>query len=119
MDTRTNVAVREAVATGLANAAQSPIVNLQQEDVRDVSRAVNNELGPVIANLTNNEPWYQSRVTWGALIAGVAGVLGAFGVAFPEEMQSQVLNAVVAAAPLVGAALALYGRWKARKPIGS
>lgn len=77
------------------------------------------KLVAVVEHATNNEPWYQSRVTLGALLAAIAGVLGIFGWAFPAEMQGKVIDLIIALAPLIGGALALYGRWAAKKPIGA
>lgn len=84
--------------------------------------AIVNALGPVIDAImhsTNTEPFYKSRVFWGSVIALVAAALGAFGIAFPSDMQGQILTAVMAGLSLIGPIIALYGRFKAKKPIGS
>jgi uncharacterized membrane protein YoaK (UPF0700 family) len=80
------------------------------------------KLIPEILHATNNEPWYRSQVTWGSIVALVGGILALFGVAFPAEMQGQVVGFILSAVPVVmpiaGALYALYGRWRAKKPIG-
>lgn len=76
-------------------------------------------VAPIIAHATNSEPWYQSRVTWGAILAALAGVLGLFGVVFDIDAQGRVLDLVIALGPVIGAGIALYGRWAAKKPIGN
>lgn len=84
--------------------------------------AIINALGPVIDQIvhsTNQEPFYQSRVFWGSILSLFAVVLGIFGIAFPADLQGTVLTAIMAALPLAGALFALYGRFKATKPLGS
>lgn len=110
--------VTSQVAAAVAATVAKPEVNADLSAVPAIVKA----LGPVIdavMHSTNNEPFYQSRVFWGSIIALVAAVLGAFGVAFPSDLQGQVLTAVMAALALVGPLVALYGRFKAKKPIGS
>lgn len=34
--------------------------------------------------MTNKKPWYKSKAIWVAVIAGVIGVVQAFGVPIPE-----------------------------------
>ncbi|CCE94658.1 hypothetical transmembrane protein [Sinorhizobium fredii HH103] len=89
------------------SAAAAPIIN-----------AVVTRIAPEIINATNSEPWYRSRVTLGAILAAAAGVLGMFGYAFPADVQGKVIELIIALGPVIGGAIALYGRWAARKPIG-
>lgn len=88
---------------------------------REVADQVIEEVrrSPEVQHATNNEPWYQSRVTWGAIISGAAGFAGAFGFAFSPEDVDVIVGAVTAAATIIGSAVTLYGRWKAKKPIGA
>ncbi|WP_037437178.1 hypothetical protein [Sinorhizobium fredii] len=96
----------------------NPAVPAQPGAVSPIVDAVTSKILPEIINATNNEPWYASRVTLGAILAASAGVLGLFGYAFPAEVQGKVLDLIIALGPVIGGALALYGRWAARKPIG-
>lgn len=109
----------------LQGLAADPNVNLSQAGASAIREAVVNETAEVIMNQTNQEPWYLSRVTWGAILAAVAGLAGIFGYSFSAEDQQywmdnidqmvQLASSVVA---LVGGTLAWYGRWRAKKAIG-
>lgn len=75
---------------------------------------------PAILHAVNGEPWYASRVTWGAIIAALAPLLGlALGHTISSADQASIGEIATAAGTLLGAGLALYGRWAAKKPIGS
>lgn len=106
------------VTAAVANTVAQPEV---KADISAVP-AIVNALGPIIDQIvhsTNSEPFYQSRVFWGAILGLLATVLGVFGVAFPSELQGTVLTIIMSALPLVGGLFALYGRFMSRKPIGS
>lgn len=118
MTDRIKETVRDAIVKGAFEAAKSPDTATQGSDVNVITSKVLTEVAPIVAHATNNEPWYQSRVTLGAILAALAGILSIFGYAFPAEMQGKVIDLVLASAPLIGGALALYGRWVAKKPIG-
>jgi hypothetical protein len=88
------------------------------EAAAPIIEAVTSQIAPEIISATNNEPWFASRVTIGAL-AGLVG--GSYGLVLdvldgtlptPESVTAQVVV-------IGGAALTLYGRWAARRPIGS
>jgi hypothetical protein len=120
MSTLRNI-VAAAVVTGVTSAVSNPETAAQQGDRPIITQEVMKRVEPIIASATNNEPWYQSRVTWGAILAGVAGVLGVFGKAelLPAELQGRIVDGIVAAGPLIAMGVVLYGRYVARKPIGS
>lgn len=80
----------------------------------DALRAV----GPLLEHATNNEPWYQSRVTWGAIAAIVVPVLGAVGVGTDIISAEELTVWGMAVGSAAGGVLTLYGRWKAKRPIG-
>jgi hypothetical protein len=111
-------AVRDAIVKGAVKAANEFSTNTTTSDVGVITSKVLNEVAPIVANATNSEPWYKSRVTLGALMAAIAGVMGIFGFTLEPEDQSRILDLVVAIGPVVGGAIALYGRWVAKKPIG-
>ncbi|GEC33570.1 hypothetical protein N181_25220 [Sinorhizobium fredii USDA 205] len=102
----------------VVSAVGNPAVPAQPGAVSPIVEAVTSKILPEIINATNNEPWYRSRVTLGALLAAISGILGAFGYALPAELQGNVIDLIIALGPVVGGALALYGRWAAKKPIG-
>lgn len=120
-----NTATREVIASlapvvaaATARAVTHAPTTMDGVDASRVAEKVAKEVAPVIVNQTNQEPWYQSRVTWGAIIAALAGILGLFGYTLPEEMQGKILDAIVAAGPLIAAVVVWYGRWMAKKPLG-
>ncbi|GAB4068356.1 hypothetical protein KHC28_15610 [Ancylobacter sonchi] len=66
---------------------------------------------------TNAEPWYQSRVTLGALVALVGGLYAlALDIADGSPPSVEALTSQLTA--ILGAVTVLYGRWRARKPLG-
>ena len=59
-----------------------------------------------------------SKTFWGSIIAGGAGLLGAFGVSIGEEERAALTTGITAIGTLVGVVLAIYGRVKADTKIG-
>lgn len=106
------------IAAAVITAVGDPNVPAQPAAAAPIINAVTSKIAPEIIAATNNEPWWQSRVTLGALLAALSGILGAFGYALPAELQGDVIDLIIALGPVVGGALALYGRWVAKKPIG-
>jgi len=100
-----------------APTSEAAAIGQQAADIARVNPTVQNIAAQVV-NATNNEPWYQSRVTWGALVAGAAGVAGLFGVTIGDGERAVLVEGITAALSVVGAVTAIYGRWVARKPIG-
>lgn len=98
--------------------AQNNTVPVDGRDKPEIKREVVQELKPVIEHLTNNEPWYRSNVTLGAIFSimgGTAtiGTLWINGVPLSWEAYGTPALAVW------GGAQALYGRWVAKKPLGA
>lgn len=76
-------------------------------------------VAPIIAHATNSEPWYQSRVTWGVIVAAVATMVKPLtGELFDAAQTQDIVNALTSAGQLFGFGLTLYGRYIAKKPIG-
>lgn len=111
--------VLNGIVDGVKKAVHSETTAAHPRDTKEIVEAVEAKVAPIVAHVTNSEPWYQSRVTLGAILAAAAGVLGLFGYAFPSEAQGKVLDLVIALAPIIGGGFALYGRWAAKKPLGS
>jgi CDP-diglyceride synthetase len=57
-----------------------------------------------------NKAWYKSKTIWGAIVAILALVAGAFGYSVGQEAQSEVVAAIIG---VVGGLFAIYGRIKA------
>jgi len=87
--------------------AEAPVVR------KEVAEAV----APVIEHLTNNEPWYRSRVSWGAVFA-ILGGISTIGTALANGETNLELYSTAGMSVLGGVAT-LYGRWAARKPLGA
>ncbi|BCP52841.1 hypothetical protein K32_14580 [Kaistia sp. 32K] len=101
----------------MAGRADNP---LTAEMAPTITRAIVEEIAadPAVRHATNAEPWYASRVTWGAIIAAAAPIVGLIlGHSLTAEDQASLGEIAVALATLTGAGLALYGRWRARTPL--
>ncbi|OLP56838.1 hypothetical protein BJF92_12260 [Rhizobium rhizosphaerae] len=110
--------LQAAITTAVTRAVQDPDVNAAPEAAGPIIAAVTQTVLPDVLHATNNEPWYRSRVVLGSLMTILAAILALFGVGFDLEMQSKLIDLILAAAPILGAGYALYGRLKARRPIG-
>jgi hypothetical protein len=108
-----------AQAYGLVTSAVTPAsVPATVDAVPTIVKALTPLIDQLV-NSTNSEPFYQSRVFWGSTVAAVGVGLNYFHVDFPAAIQGQVTDAIMALIPIAGSLYALYGRFKAKKPIGS
>lgn len=110
--------IKAVVTDATASALDKYAPGLTEQQKRLIVDTATVKAGPVIKNQTNDEPWYQSRVTLSAILAIVSGLLAAFGYALPDELQGQLLEIAVAAGPVIAGVGAIYGRWFAKKPLG-
>lgn len=119
---KTDTRVEAAIDKALASAIASPNIQLTALDAPAVRARLLNEVAPTIVNLTNNEPLWQSRVLWGALLSAIGGTAALVGYPLSAELQSQVLETImlwVTIGGLVsGPLLTTWGRLRAQKPIG-
>ena len=96
---------------------------LQPATAQEVSRAPQvayeaaKELAPVLVNQTNNEPWYQSRVTWGAIAAILGGLGTMAGLVGSRDFSPELWFGSLSS--VGGGFGTLYGRWMAKKPLGA
>lgn len=104
--------------TRRVEAVRSLALTLAKDAPEPVARPAQ-PISPEEIHKTNNEPWYQSRVTWGAIISGVVPILAAAGVVLDVADQETVVIGLTAAGTTVGAILTLIGRWRAKRPIGA
>ena len=115
-------AVRDGIRKAVADAANSPSIEITSRAVPAVTERVAREIEPTLEHLTNNEGWYRSRVAWGAILSAIGATSSLLGVSFEPELQGRVLEAImlwVAVGGLVsGPLLTLYGRYIAKKPLG-
>jgi len=98
---------------------KQPSVPVDNADANQVAAAVTKEVAPMIVNATNSEPWYQSRVTWGAILSIASAGLAVFGITIDEGTRAELVTLILAAIPVIGGAITLWGRWIAKKPIGT
>ncbi len=90
---------------------------LAKRDVPEITAAVAKEVNSIVVNATNNEPWFQSRVTLGAIVTLVGGVYQLV-LDFTDGTMPTADSLTAQLGIIAGAAVVLYGRWVARKPIG-
>ncbi|AKR54335.1 hypothetical protein XM25_00640 [Devosia sp. H5989] len=93
-------------------------VPVADHDVKQVADAVAEKIAPIIVNEANAEPWYQSRVTIGALVSIGTGIAALFGVIVSPQDAELIIGIGVAGGTVIGGLITLYGRWKAKKPLG-
>ncbi len=127
-DTKTSAAtaVNEKIEAAVATAVMKDSVEANNSSIQPISKEVMKQITPIVLHATSNEPWYQSRVTLGAIAAVVAGIASFAGYTFDSEDQkfwvenaSQFIQLASGVVALGGGVLAWYGRWRARKPLGS
>lgn len=111
--------ITKRVDKAMENAAADPTLGVRARDIPPVTAAVVAKVAPVVLHATNNEPWYQSRVTWGAIASIALPLLGAVGVSSDVIDADQFVALGLALGTAAGGVLTLYGRWKAKKPLGS
>jgi hypothetical protein len=117
-----NNIIREALAGATKGALDRTVGSaIDTNEKREIVDRVLTEAAPVVLNQTNQEPWYQSRVTLSALLAILSGLLATLGYAdiLPNELRGQLIELFIAAGPVIAGVGALYGRWVAKKPLGS
>lgn len=95
-----------------------PNVPVADAQARQVASAAAEAVAPLIVNKANAEPWYQSRVTWGALVSIGTGLATLAGFTIAPQDAELIIGVGMAAGTVVGGALTLWGRWAAKKPIG-
>lgn len=65
---------------------------------------------PDVARLSTPIPWHQSHAIWGALVAGLAPILGLLGYALTADDAQKVVTGLVAVSSGVGMIVSIYGR---------
>jgi hypothetical protein len=118
--------VLDVIGSALRQIGADPTLPLRPEEVPTVADAVGarlqqdrrfQDVAAEVEHLTNQEPWFRSRVTWGALMSLVAAIGSGFGLALgPAEVEAAV-TVLAAGGTMIGAFVALYGRWLAKRPI--
>lgn len=86
-------------------------------DKHELKAEVTKEVAAVVVNQTNQEPFYQSRVTIGAIMTLIGGTY-ALVLDFMDGVPPATDDLTAQATVIIGAAVVLYGRWVAQKPLG-
>lgn len=110
--------VRNVIMDAVSATVARPDVPAKPDAVGPIVEAVSREVAPLVANATNSEPWYQSRVTIGALVSIIIPLLGFLGISSDVIDPDQLTALIMAGGALFGGLFSLYGRWKAKRPIG-
>jgi hypothetical protein len=113
-----------SVAKGLTQAAEKQTNELTQTDVAlvtpIVAKEVNKQVNALVTNITNQEPWYQSRVIIGAgvsLAAQLGSLAGAQLELTPSD-QEVWIDTITQLISLAGVVFALWGRLTVKPPLG-
>lgn len=126
MTNKIQEAVRTAIVKGATEAALAGTTDTQPRDVPTITSKVLNQVAPIVAHATNSEPWYQSRVMWGSIIAIAAPIAAPLisliigeTVTIDADEQAAIASALAAVGAGMGGLWAIYGRFAAKKPLGS
>lgn len=113
--------VEKAVGMVLERIAKNPKLSLEKKDVpavkKQVSEKVADEINARVEHVTNTEPAIQSRVmqgSFGAVMLAVAGIVQLWFDGVPNTPADYVPHAGV----IASAAWIIYGRIRAKKPVG-
>jgi hypothetical protein len=122
----TNAIAKAAIKRRVKRVLQRPEIPVDNDDADFVADLAADEAVPVILHQTNQEPWYQSRVTLGAIVAIGSGFATLGGFSVDESAQRQILDTFVGVGTIAGSlgavlggVTALWGRWVARRPLGT
>lgn len=111
---------QKTVSDAVYAAASDPSNSLTNAQAAEVIPQISAQITPVLVHATNTEPWYQSRVTVGNYVALASAVIGPLiGKTVDPDDQALITGIITGIGVAAGAAFSLYGRWKAKKPLGS
>jgi len=68
------------------------------------------------SNITDAKPWYQSATILGSLTTGIVALLGIFKINLIDS-QPEITNALLALGTLIGTAITIAGRIRAKTTI--
>jgi uncharacterized membrane protein len=114
--TDANNELQKAVEAKVTEAVSSTDVDASITAVPPITQAVMDEITPRINTLTNQEPWWQSRVVLGSLLIVISRLVAHFGWSIPADLHGDVINLIIAFGPYIGVVLVVWGRY-AKKPL--
>lgn len=109
--------LEKIVEKKVAEAIEPPTVAGNTTTIAPVTNAVMEEVGPVVDHLTNQEPWWQSRVAIAALLIVFSRLVAQFGWAIPQELHGPITDIIIYVLPGVAVFLLGWARYFARKPL--
>lgn len=112
-------AVNTAVVEAVTKAVVSPSTSAKFDDRKEIADEVIKSIGPIMAQLSNGQPIYQSQTFWGLVLLVLTRLLAHYGYAIPAEYHGQILDAMVAYGPYAAGVLIAWGRFFATKPLFS
>jgi hypothetical protein len=83
-----------------------------------VERHVDAQVNAVITNITNREPWYQSRIVIGLIVSLAMKAAAAAGIATDTLDGDDLTTLIIALISVLGDLYAMYGRLVVAKPLG-
>ncbi|WP_271025006.1 hypothetical protein [Rhizobium sp. RCAM05973] len=111
----TQLQIKAQMAEAVTSAVANPTVKAELSAVPAIIDALTPVIDAIVHS-TNNEPWYTSRVTWGSIITVVGLITSAAGLNLGASTQEILISLGVT---LSGPIVTLWGRYRAKKPIGS
>jgi hypothetical protein len=111
----TQLQIKAQMAEAVTSAIKPDTVQAELSAVPAIIDALTPVIDAILHS-TNNEPWFKSRVVWGQIITVAGLVASAAGVNMGATTQEILISLGMT---LSGPAIALWGRYVAKKPIGS
>jgi len=109
--------LKSKMAAAVISTIANPDVPAKSGAAGPIIDAAFKSVGPEIINATNAEPFYQSRVTIGAIMTLIGGSYSLV-LDFMDGVPPGVDDLTGQLTAIVGAGVVLYGRWVATKPLG-
>lgn len=118
MSESVKTSIENAIAEGVKTAVNSPVTDATRPDIPVIAEAAQKAAAPYIDHITDNEPFFQSRVVIGSVMtilgSGYDMILNFTDGTIPTFNEiSGPLTAII------GAGFCLYARYGAKKPLGS
>ena len=108
----TSTKIEAAISAALTSTIARPDVSADATAIAPIVQAI----APIVANASNAEPWYRSRVLVGSISASISSGLGIYGLITAGVTDGELYAPLVAT--LLGSGFAIYGRMIAAKPLG-
>jgi hypothetical protein len=102
--------IAAAIRAGAQEVAADPTTAATRADVPAMQAAIEDHVGALVENATNQEPWWKSRIWVGIITAAFGVLLGRLNIQFTGNEQA-LINQITPYVPQVlGLAIAGVGR---------